>query len=127
MPSLHNGRGAYVWATASLLYDSYGNLIGSIESIRDISKRKSTEDRLEAAEEKYRALVENLNDVIYTIDSLGVITYISPVIEKIIGFKPDEFVGRNFGHFIHSKDLPGLVPIHRKFTRFSIGFTILSP
>ncbi len=109
LPSLHNGRGAYVWATASLLYDSYGNLIGSIESIRDISKRKSTEDRLEAAEEKYRALVENLNDVIYTIDSLGVITYISPVIEKIIGFKPDEFVGRNFGHFIHSKDLPGLV------------------
>ncbi|MGD0954784.1 MAG: PAS domain-containing protein, partial [Methanotrichaceae archaeon] len=40
----------------------------SIESIRDISKRKAMEDMLEAAEEKYRALVENLNDIIYTID-----------------------------------------------------------
>jgi PAS domain S-box-containing protein len=109
VPSLYKGRGAYVWATASLLYDSNGNLIGSIESIRDITKRKATEDMLEAAEKKYRALVENLNDVIFTIDPQGVITYISPIIEKIIGYKASEIVGQHFGHFIHPEDLPGLV------------------
>ena len=108
VPSLYNGHGAYVWTTASLLYDSDGNLIGSIESIRDISKRKAMEDMLEAAEEKYRALVENLNDIIYTIDSQGILTYISPVIEKIIGYKPDEIVGQYFGCFIHPDDLPDL-------------------
>ncbi len=108
VPSLYKGQGAHVWATASLLYDSNGNLIGSIESIRDITKRKATEDMLEAAEKKYRTLVENLNDVIYTIDPQGVITYMSPVIEKIVGYKASEIVGRHFGHFIHP-DLPGLV------------------
>lgn len=109
VPSLYKGRGAHVWVTASLLYDGNGNLIGSIESIRDITKRKATEDMLEAAEKKYRALVENLNDVIFTTDSQGVMTYISPVIEKIIGYKAIEIVGQHFGHFIHPEDLQGLV------------------
>jgi PAS domain S-box-containing protein len=40
VPSLYKGHGAYVWATASLLYDSIGNLIGSIESIRDINAKQ---------------------------------------------------------------------------------------
>ena len=109
VPSLYKGQGAHVWATASLLYDSNGNLIGSIESIRDITKRKATEDMLEAAEKKYRTLVENLNDVIYTIDPQGIITYMSPVIEKIVGYKASEIVGQHFGHFIHPDDLPDLV------------------
>jgi len=102
-------EGLTFWATASSLYDSNGNLIGSIESIRDITKRKATEDMLEMAEEKYRALVENLNDVIFTADPQGVITYMSPVVEKIIGYKASEIVGQHFGHFIHPDDLSGLV------------------
>jgi PAS domain S-box-containing protein len=64
---------------------------------------------LEAAEKKYRALVENLNDVLFTVDPQGVITYISPVIEKITGYEASEIVGQHFDHFIHPEDLPGLV------------------
>jgi PAS domain S-box-containing protein len=64
---------------------------------------------LEAAEEKYRALVENLNDVVFTIDPQGIVTYISPVIEKIIGYTPDEIVGQHFSRFMHPQDLPGLI------------------
>ncbi len=94
--------------TASLLFDRDGNLVGSIESIRDLTKRKATEEMLEAAEEKYRILVENLNEVIYTADLQGIITYISPVIEQISGFKTDEIVGQHFSHFVFSEDLPGL-------------------
>jgi PAS domain S-box-containing protein len=43
VPSLFNGRGAYVGATASLLYDSEDNKTGAIESIRDITERKNAE------------------------------------------------------------------------------------
>ena len=120
VPSLYDGRGAYVWATASLLYDSNGNLIGSIESIRDITKRKVTEDMLETAEEKYRALVENLNDVIFTTDPQGVITYMSPVVEKITGYKPSEIVGQHFCHFIHPDDLSGIVASFQRSMEGSI-------
>jgi len=43
VPYLYNGKGAYVWAKASALYDQNGNLRGAIQSIRDISKRKKAE------------------------------------------------------------------------------------
>lgn len=45
-PALFNGQGAYLWATASPLYDGEGNLAGAVESIRDITERKRAEEQL---------------------------------------------------------------------------------
>lgn len=45
VPHLYNERGAYVWVTASPLYNS-GNLVGAIESIRDITTRKEAINKL---------------------------------------------------------------------------------
>ncbi len=44
--SFNNGKGAFLWGKASPLFDSSGNLIGAIESIRDISEQKRTEKEL---------------------------------------------------------------------------------
>ncbi|MGC7879410.1 PAS domain S-box protein [Desulforudis sp. 1031] len=46
VPKLNQGRGAFLWATASPLYDSDGKLAGAIESIRDITERKQMEQQL---------------------------------------------------------------------------------
>ncbi|HEX9777000.1 MAG TPA: PAS domain S-box protein [Geopsychrobacteraceae bacterium] len=46
LPTLYGGRGADVWIKASPLRDSEGNLIGAIESIRDITARKQAEEQL---------------------------------------------------------------------------------
>jgi PAS domain S-box-containing protein len=46
VPMVYRGKGAYLWITASPLYDRNGNRIGAIESIRDISERKEMEEAL---------------------------------------------------------------------------------
>ncbi|HWQ20068.1 MAG TPA: PAS domain S-box protein, partial [Methanotrichaceae archaeon] len=46
VPSLNEGNGAFLWAKASPLIDDQGNLIGSVESIRDITDRKMAEKEL---------------------------------------------------------------------------------
>ncbi len=46
VPSLFEGKGAYIWVKASPLYDSNGNMVGAIESIRDITDRKQFEQQL---------------------------------------------------------------------------------
>lgn len=73
---------------------------------RDITEREKTKDALGESERKYRDLVENINDVVYSTDREGVITYISPVVEAVTGYSPSEIVGKNFSYFLHKEDLP---------------------
>lgn len=60
---------------------------------------------MESSELKYKELVENLSDVVYTTDLNGVITYISPAVESIAGYKPAEIIGRPFVDFVYTEDL----------------------
>ncbi|MDD4879027.1 MAG: diguanylate cyclase, partial [Candidatus Omnitrophica bacterium] len=46
LPSLDHGKGIFVWAKASPLYDRSGNLTGAIESIRDITEQKLAKENL---------------------------------------------------------------------------------
>ncbi len=73
---------------------------------RDVTERRKAEEVIAASEEKYRTLVEQISDVIYSLDGRGIITYISPAIEKITGYSPSEITGRDFREFIFSDDLP---------------------
>lgn len=47
IPHLYGGRGAYIWAKASPLYDHQGNLTGAVETIRDVTERKRFVKELE--------------------------------------------------------------------------------
>jgi PAS domain S-box-containing protein len=71
---------------------------------RDITKRIETEDLLERTEERFRRLVENINDVIYEIDTTGIVKYVSPSIERILGYTQEELTGKNFFAFMHPED-----------------------
>jgi two-component system cell cycle sensor histidine kinase/response regulator CckA len=94
-PKTYGGKGAYIWATSSTLINADGNIIGAIESIRDITKRKTLENALRESEEKYRELVENANSIILRMDSTGKITFFNDYASRFLGFSHDEIIGRN--------------------------------
>jgi PAS domain S-box-containing protein len=58
--ALYDNKGAWVIAKASPLHDQSGNIIGAIESIRDITPRKKAEEVLRESENRYRELFENM-------------------------------------------------------------------
>lgn len=87
------------------LNDKNGEAYAVMGISRDISHRKEIEDALRLSEEKYRNMVENINDVIFTVNNEGFITYISPRIEKITKYKQDELMGKNLSYFVHPDDL----------------------
>jgi PAS domain S-box-containing protein len=64
------------------------------------------EKSLQNSEERYRNLVENMDDMVYTLDIEGRLTYVSPAVEQISGYAPEELTGRHFGEFVHPGDLP---------------------
>ncbi len=70
----------------------------------NVTARKETEEALRQSEEKYRTLVENLNDVIFTLDHEGHFVYVSPTVERLTGYQVDEIVGQPFHYFVHPED-----------------------
>ncbi len=62
-------RKAFLWAKASPLYNSRGEIVGAIESIRDITERKQLEELLRMNEETYRQLFATVPDAIFMFDA----------------------------------------------------------
>jgi PAS domain S-box-containing protein len=80
--------------TASPLCDEGGNIIGGIELLRDISLSKEAEEALRTSEARFRNLVESSGDWVWEVDAQGVYTYASPRIRELLGYAPDEVVGK---------------------------------
>jgi PAS domain S-box-containing protein len=94
-----------------LLFTWHSVLISMQKYFND---RKYAEELLYKFEKRYRELVENLNDVIFTLNKDGIITYISPQVYNLYNYKPDELIGEPFTNIIYEKDI---LPIYRNFQR----------
>ena len=81
-----------------------GDLTGAIGVAIDVTEQTAAKEALRKSEEKYRELVENINDVLFVVDRQGLITYISPVVESILGYRDDELIGKHFLDYIHPQD-----------------------
>lgn len=94
VPSLYGNRGAYIFIAASRLFDGEGAIIGSIESIRDITERKRAEEALRASEERYRALYRDNPTMYFTLDTEGTVVSVNDFGASQLGYSIEELVGR---------------------------------
>lgn len=94
-----------VLATYNPLKNKAGEVWAVIGVYKDITKLKQVQAELRESEERYRIIAEHSHDIIKVLHSNGQITYASPSHEKVIGFKPDELVGKTFFNTIHKEDV----------------------
>ncbi len=90
-----------LYATTVRLKNGYGGLAVGV----DITKEKELEKRLYEEKEKLETVLTHIHEIISVIDKKGLIKYISPAVEKILGWKVDELIGKLFIKFIHPEDL----------------------
>ena len=99
-----DGTQVHVAFTYSPIRDSEGKVVGLSAIGQDVTERKRAEAAIRESEAKFRAFVETTEEWVWASDAKNVHTYSNPAIERILGLKPEELVGRNWLEFVVEED-----------------------
>ncbi len=99
-----DGTWRHMEATATNLLED-PTIEGWLINSRDITERKRAEEILRESEASFRLLAENSTDLISRHRPDGTYLYASPAILPLLGYTPDEMVGRDMYEFFHPDDL----------------------
>ncbi len=99
-------RGAYDYLRKPFEFEE---LLKTVQNALNQKKLRSEKEiingKLELSEERYRYLVQNSPDIIYTLDDKGHFTFISQAVERMLGYDPQQLVGKHYTDIIYEEDL----------------------
>jgi diguanylate cyclase (GGDEF)-like protein/PAS domain S-box-containing protein len=96
-----DGRFIDVSVSLSPVTDITGKIVGASTIARDITERK----QLREHEKRFRALIEKSTDAIVLVDMNGVLLSVSPSTTRLLGYPPEELIGRSAFELIHPGDV----------------------
>ncbi|MDA3812096.1 MAG: EAL domain-containing protein [Spirochaetaceae bacterium] len=101
-----NGRGRVRWLNTKIypLKDMHNNVFNIVITHEDVSERQQVLQDLQFSEERFRSLVETTSDFIWEVDETGSYNYVSPQVIDILGYKPEEILGKTPFDFMPEKD-----------------------
>jgi len=112
-----DGRVRWVRYNARPIWDErLGRVTRLIAAVQDITDRKESEAALCRSEKHFRALIERATDLVGLVDGEGTVRYVSPSLQPVLGYRPDEWEGRKVVDLIHPADLTTLTEAFRAST-----------
>ncbi|MEI8081160.1 MAG: PAS domain S-box protein [Actinomycetes bacterium] len=104
------GDGGYRWmsVTAHPLSTADGSVTGRVVGLRDVHEQVLARQALVNSQRRYRMLAENASDVVWHLDTDTVLHWVAPSIESVLGWAPDDLLGKPAIDLVHPEDLPAL-------------------
>lgn len=90
--------------------------------LKTIIEKKEVEKNLKKSEERYRTILENMEDGYYEIDKKGNITFANNATGRLLGYSNKELIGKNFKEFMDNKTGEKLLNTYKNI--FKVGFGI---
>ena len=91
------------------ILNEHGDIAGVVLVFRDVTQRRQAEEAeaFRRANERFCALVQNSSDMISLFDAEGTVLYHSPAVERLLGYRPEDRIGRNVFRdpIVHPDDL----------------------
>ena len=92
--------------------------------IKHSVERRQAQRSLEHNARRFRLLIENASDMISVVDKEGVTVYASPSTHRVLGYRPEEFVGKNLVEIVHPDDMDFVMRIFEKVLSEESNFVI---
>lgn len=110
-------------ADAAMSYAALAERLAAAEQRLQLMRTEHEQSvaALAVSERRYRMLAENATDVVYSVDTIGQITWVSPSVEEILGWRPADLMGRLLHEILHPDDLIALVPRQRELVASGVG------
>ena len=105
--------------------DAEGEVTHYLGIITDITKEKNAETALKLSQEKYRALVETTEDFVWEVDQNGCYTYCSPQVENLLGYRPEDMLGKTPFEFMTEEDVATVAGEFSKIVGKERAFSLL--
>ncbi|MDP1914054.1 PAS domain S-box protein [Brevundimonas sp.] len=100
-----DGEERTVTAKAETERDDRGRVTALFGVFQDVTEAERAIDLIQSSEARYRLLAEHSSDIITMTGVDGIFTYVSPVIETALGYRPEDLVGRFYADFVHPDDV----------------------
>ena len=98
-----DGTRRQVEISASLIKDQSGKPVGFRGTTRDVTERRQMEERLRQSEERYRTIIEEMEDPYFEVDLSGKFTFVNDALCRSIGYSRDELIGMGNRQFASEK------------------------
>jgi PAS domain S-box-containing protein len=115
------GNPLIVEIVASPIFDEAGEVFQIVESCRDITARRQAEERLLESEQKYRTILESIEDGYFETRLDGTITFVNRSMCRIMGYSRDQLIGMN------NRDFSSVETTRQMYRRFRVIFDTGEP
>jgi two-component system, cell cycle sensor histidine kinase and response regulator CckA len=93
----------------------------------DVTAQSSVHRRIQDREEYFRALTENVSDVITILDRAGRISYVSPSVERILRYTPEQLTGSSYFSLVNPEDRARVVAMFEQLVAGASGPVASAP
>lgn len=99
-----NGEIICAHLTVSAVRDEAGTVMYYIAIVEDITEWWNAQETIRRSEERYRSLVDNARDTIFTLSSNAVLLSLNQAFETMTGWKREDWIGKSYVELIHPED-----------------------
>jgi len=109
-----DGTKIFAETSASLIRDAQGKPIGFRGVSRDVTERRKMEETIRQSEEKYRTIINEVDEWYFEIDLAGNIVFINDAVVRSVGYPRERLLGLNYKSYLSKEQSGSIFKVFRQ-------------